>query len=200
MIEKGAIIGDGNFRVCYALKNSDLSIKINRKWVVKKIAGLKIPFPACIFALLKFGTLNPNKKEYHIIQNLPAALKTYLPKHTEIKDGNLMQSRPKDYNGDYSSTVIKYGKVDNDVFWNHVHTIENIFIKYQFFPLDIFRGGGNVIIEKISETEWKPIIIDIKRVGYRPFVDSLDFKLIFKSAQQKKFLQRMKDFKLKYKS
>ena len=199
MIKKGVLIGDGNFRVCYAIKNSDLSIKINRKWVIKTIAGFKIPLPAVIFSLLKFGTLNPNKKEFSIIQNLPAELKTYLPKHIELNNGNLIQSRPKDFDGHYSSTVIKYGKVENEAFWNHVKTIENIFIKHQFFPLDIFRGGGNVIIEKISETEWKPIIIDIKRVGYRPIVDSLDFKLMFKSAQQQKFLQRMKDFQLKYK-
>lgn len=198
MLPIDEIIGDGNFRVCYALKNSDLSVKINRKFVTKKIAGQTISLPAFIFSLLKFGTINPNKKEFEIIQQLPFELKPYLPNHIEYKDGNLIQSRPKDYNGEYSSTVIKYGKVDNNVFWNHVHVIESIFIKHQFFPLDIFRGGGNVIIEKISESEWKPVIIDIKRVGYRPIVDSLDFKLIFKSAQQKKFLQRMKAFKQKY--
>ncbi len=194
------IIGDGNFRVCYALKNSDLSIKINRKFVTKKIVGRNIPIPAFIFSLLKFGTCNPNKKEFDIIQNLPEELKSYLPNHIEYKDGNLIQSRPKDFTGNYSSTVIKYGKVNNKKFWEHVQQIETIFIKHQFFPLDIFRGGGNVIIEKKSESEWKPIIIDIKRVGYRPFVDSLDFKLMFKSAQQKKFLQRMEAFKQKYKA
>lgn len=200
MIEKGELIGDGNFRICYAIKNTDLSIKINRKWVVKTIAGFKIPFPAFIFSLLKFGTFNPNKKEFDIIQQLPLELLTYLPKHLELQEGNLIQTRPKDFDNNYSSTVIKYGKVENDIFWNHVQNIENIFIKYQFFPLDIFRGGGNVIIEKKSETEWKPIIIDIKRIGYRPIVDSLDLKLIFKSAQEQKFLQRMHNFKLKYKA
>lgn len=196
----GEIIGDGNFRVCYALKDSDLSIKVNRKFITKKIGAISLKFPAVFFSLLKFGTFNPNKKEFDIIQNLPAELKTYLPNAIVLKEGNLIQSRPKDFDGNYSSTVIKYGKVKNDAFWNHVKKIETIFIDHQFFPLDIFRGGGNVIIEKHSETEWKPIIIDIKRIGYRPIVDSLDFKLIFKSAQQKKFLQRMDEFKRKYKA
>lgn len=200
MPQLGEIIGDGNFRVCYALKDSDLSIKINRKFVKKKLAGITFNFPAFIFSLLKFGTINPNKKEFEIINQLPSELRTYLPNQIAFKEGNLIQSRPKDYTGNFSSTVINYGKVTNEAFWKHVQHLENLFIKYQFFPLDIFRGGGNVIIEKISETEWKPIIIDIKRVGYRPIADSLDFKLVFKSAQQQKFLQRMEEFKRKYKA
>lgn len=194
----GEEIGNGNYRVCYAIKNSDLIVKINRKFVYKKLLGVKIPIPAFLFTFLKFGTFNPNEREYNILQKLPNELSPYLPEYIKLENGNLIQNRPKDYTGNYSATVISLKSVTNDSFWKHVKIIEELFVKHDFYPLDIFRGGGNVIVQKISFDEWKPILIDIKRVGYRPIVDSLDFKLIFKSEQKKKFSQRLAAFKLLY--
>lgn len=195
----GEEIGKGNYRFCYALKNTDLSIKINRKFVIKNLAGIKVHFPAFIFSFLKFGTVNPNKKEYEILMSLPTSLRTYLPKHIEYRDGYLIQSRPKDYDGNYSISVYHHRAFKNEAFWNHVKIIENMLLEHEIYPLDIFRGGGNIMIQKLSETEWKPILIDFKRVGYRPFADSLDFKLVLKSEQRKKFLQRMESFLQTYK-
>lgn len=194
MIKLGKQIGSGNYRLCFAQKDTDFIVKINRKFVVKNFGNFKIPFPAFIFSFLKFGTTNPNKKEYKILMNLPKSLMTYLPEYIEYKEGYLIQSRPKDYDGQYSTSVYQYGPFKNEAFWKHIKIIENILLDNQIYPLDIFRGGGNIMIQKISEQEWKPVLIDFKRVGYRPFADSLDFKLILKSEQRKKFLQRMESF------
>lgn len=199
MIDLGEEIGSGNFRFCYAVKNSDLSVKVNRTFVIKNIAGFKVRFPAFIFSLLKFGTVNPNKKEYKILTNLPEELRIYLPKHIEYRNGLLIQSRPKNYDNAYSISVYQAKGVKNAPFWQHVKHIETLLLKHQIYPLDIFRGGGNVMIQKLNEDEWIPIIIDFKRVGYRPFVDSLDLKLMFKSEQKKKFLQRMAAFMIQFK-
>lgn len=198
-MEFGEEIGKGNYRFCYAIKDSDLSVKINRKFVIKKIAGFNVYFPAFIFSFLKFGTMNPNKKEYEILANLPKKLRKYLPEHIAYRDGLLIQSRPKNYDGSYSASVYHSKEVKNELFWEHVKKIEAILLEHQIYPLDIFRGGGNVMIQKINEMEWIPIIIDFKRIGYRPIADSLDFKLMFKSQQKKKFLQRMEAFVNQYK-
>ena len=161
--------------------------------------GIAIPIPAFFFTFFKFGTFNPNVREFNIIKKFPKELKEYLPEHIEMHNGYLIQHRAKDFTGKYSQTVHILQSVQNETFWKHVKIIEQVFIKYEFYPLDIFRGGGNIIVHKISENEWRPILIDVKRVGYRPIADSLDFKLIFKSAQKKKFLQRMEAFVKQFK-
>jgi hypothetical protein len=70
---------------------------------------------------------------------------------------------PRDFDGGYSKTVENIGPIDNESFWIHVDKISDIFIKNKIYPFDIFSSGKNVVVQKISESERKPMLIDVKR-------------------------------------
>lgn len=137
-----------------------------------------------------------------MIKKLSWLLWEYLPLGVEF-DGKLISMEiPRDYsdeksNSKYSKTVEVNGPVNNKPFRDHVDKISDIFMKNKIYPFDIFSSGKNVIVQKISKSEWKPVLIDVKRFWYRQ--EPYQPNLLFDSQKKKKFYRRLVKFKEKFK-
>lgn len=188
----GDKIGEGNFRQCYEIVGTDLCTKRAKKHIMKEIFGRTIYLNASIYSLLKFGATNLNKIEYKAIKSLPKELIPYLPAKISLTDDDLIMERSKDFDGSYSRIAIDNGLINNDAFWKHVTHIVTVLEENKVFPSDVFRNGNNVIVKRVSEEEWMPVLIDFKRIGYRS--DPFQFNLLLKSEQSKKFHRRLLEF------
>ncbi len=188
-IKIGDKIGEGNYRVCHAIEDTDLCVKRTKKYVTKKIFGKKLFYRSDIYNFFKFGVSDLNIIEYKAMKSLPEELSAYLPKDLELTGDKLIMERTKNYDGSYSKMMIGNGKVDNAVFWKHIDAMLAVFIKNKTFPTDIFYRGNNLMIKKISNDEWKPIMIDFKRVK-----KGIDLFHYFEFGRNKTFYRRLKRF------
>ncbi|NAS30514.1 hypothetical protein GTQ40_06000 [Flavobacteriaceae bacterium R38] len=194
-ISIGEIIGEGNFRTTYAVKDKDLCLKKHKKYVTKIIYGLKIDFRSNFFIFLKFGVSDLNVMEYKAIKKMPAELTPYIPSDIEfIKGEGLVMGRAKDVDGTYSEMMANFGPIHNKAFWEHIERMIKIFEDNNIYPSDILYKGNNLIVKKVSDEEWIPIIIDFKRMnmGY-------DLFSRFEFGSKKTFYRRLKRFKEAFK-
>lgn len=190
-------IGEGRYRECFAL-GTNLCVKKTKVKMVKTYWGFNVSFNMKLYIWLKFRTRNFNRKEYEIFLNLPTELQDYIPRSIRMEEELIIMERPRDFDGVYSKTAQKSGLISNPIFWKHVENIADILLRNNLFFLDIFYHGNNIIVKKISPDEWKPILIDVKRLGFYTYPFQLN--LIFKSQQRKKFLRRMERFQKNHKA
>ena len=149
-------------------------------------------FPQKKYISLKYGIENLNQYEINIIKNLPKELNPYIPKKISLEKEILIMERIKNYDNNYSKSLQEIGKIDNNFFWDDIYNIKSIFDKNELYFLDIFFCGNNIMVKKESETKFKPIIIDFKKIGRTMY--PFQFNLIFKSEQKKKFNRRFNKF------
>ena len=192
-ITVGEKIGEGNYRICYAVTGTDLCIKKKKKYIAKKTFGHKLHYRSKIYNFFRFGG-DLNRIEYKAIMSLPEELQPYMPSHVQLLKEDLIMQRAKNADGSYSKMMQKGGKVRNKVFWEHIDKIVMIFSEKNIFPSDIFRNGNNIVIKKISENEWIPVIIDFKRMN-----QNLDLFQYFEFGNKKKFYRRLNRFIKKFK-
>ena len=179
------LIGIGRYRECYAIANTDLCLKR------LKPIGLD-------FRLLSAHLLGDiNQDEFEIIKGIPAELKFFFPQTVSKNGKMLISKRPKDFNGQYSKPVLEFGKISNPYFWDASDFIVEELIKHKLWLFDVFHLGNNILVQKLSESKYIPVIIDCKRSGY--FSYPLQANLIFDAEKEKKLLRRHLRFKEKFK-
>ena len=181
-LELAEKIGEGHFRECYAVKNEpELCMKIFK--------------PELTFLQrLHLGLLhrNMNLDEYHTFRKLPEALKPYFNPVIRASRHHLVTRRPVDYDGSYSLPVSDYGKISNKYFWEEVEKVVALFETYNLWFFDAFQVGTNVFVQRLSEDQWKPVIIDYKRHGWRSYPAQLH--LLCDSEKKKKFYRKYDRF------
>jgi len=188
-------IGEGNFRSTYAIKGKDLCLKKHKKYVTKIIKGYSIDFRTPLFIFFKFGVTDLNAMEYKAIKKMPVELTPYIPTDIELIDEGLVMGRAKDMDGSYSKMMTKnFDLIHNKAFWKHIDIIVEIFRKHKIFPSDILYIGNNLIVKKVSEEEWIPVIIDFKRMNM-----GFDLFSYFEFGNEKTFNRRLARFKKTYK-
>jgi len=138
-----------------------------------------------------------NQEELEIWQNLPENLKEYFPKKYEKRGKLLISERPKDFDGTFSKTLIEYGSINNINFWESIDFIVHQMVDHKLRFFDIFHIGNNILVQRISEDVYKPIIIDCKRIGWSSY--PLQINLLLDSEKKKKFYRRFNRFKRKFK-
>ena len=160
-----------------------------------------MPYPSAPYTLLKFGAANINEVDYANYQSLPETVrKEFTPEMRMIK-GIVVQERVVDYDGEPSLTIgehtRKFGKLRNRIFWEKVERLKHIFLAEEEPLLGVFHKGSNVMVKKVTEDEWVPVLIDFKRVSGRsyPFQPNLQLK----AEVQKKFLRQFEKFENDYK-
>jgi hypothetical protein len=190
------IIGEGLFRQCYATPNPDLCVKRMKSSIDKQYFGFNFNIDMKRYLKFKFGISNMNKFEFNQITKLPETLKAYIPSKVELTELGLIMERQKDYNGEYSKNMIEFGKVRNEYFWNCVDEICSVFDESNLWYQDIFFKGNNVLVKKVSKDKFVPIMIDLKEIGKN--LSPVQFHLMLKSEQKKKFYRRFGRFKIEY--
>ena len=192
-METVKIIGEGTYRHCYATPNPDLCIKKMKPNIVKQYFGFKFNIYMERYLKFKFGISDINRVEYRQIAKLPEPLKAYIPSNIELTKEGLIMGRPRDYNSDYSVSMIEFGKVRNEYFWNCVDEIRAVFDESKLWYQDVFFLGNNVLVKKVSKDKFVPIMIDLKNIGKN--FDPIQFNLLLRSEQRRKFYRRFNRFK-----
>lgn len=110
-----------------------------------------------------------------------------------IENDLLISERPQDYDWWFSKTLYEYGKLENTIFWDHIENIKSLILNNEFYLLDTLQWR-NLLVKKISETIYIPIIIACKRLWWKSY--PLQINLIFKKEKDKKInriFQRLRD-------
>ena len=176
------IIGEGNFRVCYAVTGRpDICVKRIKP-------GLRFLRRMHLF-LFRSGM---NREEYKTYQRLPEALKPYFNPVIDAGKNYLVTGRPMDFDGSHSRPVCAYGKISNDAFWKKMEKIISLFEHHNIWFFDAFQKGNNVFVQRISEHEWQPIIVDYKRIGWKSY--PVQVNLLVDSEKKKKFYRKYTRF------
>ena len=158
-------IGEGHYRTCFATDDTSLCAKKMKPTLEKTLLGfIEVNVSAKLYTLLLLGTKDLNRKELDITQSLPFTLQSYLPSTIFLQEDCLVMERPIDFDGAYSSTLQEYGPVGNEYFRNCVQDIRHICIQNNLRFLDTFHRGNNILVKRISEHAYKPILIDLKRL------------------------------------
>ncbi len=179
-------IFEGHHRECFAISGKNL--------IVKKLK----PGPKILWIKTDwFYRRNVNREEYDLYRSLPDSLMKYFPSFVELKDDMLIMERITDFDGRFSKTVLEYGRVANEFFWKDVETIVEILKDENLWLFDIFHYGNNMVVKKVSEEVFRPVIIDFKRMGWSSY--PLQINLLFESECRKKFHRRLKKFIKKFK-
>ncbi len=174
-IPLGEKIGSGVHRETFEVKGQPRKIaKVLRDWFVLRIGtALKIHIPGIalkVLSFIRYGTLNVNEYERDILASLPKSVMRYVaccPEIAETTDGRtaLINTRLKNFDGTFAQTLHSHGPVNNPAFWQHWNHLFLICKKENIALYDVFRNPKNILVHKISETEWVPMIIDVKSLN-----------------------------------
>ena len=152
-MQQGELIGIGRYRECYAITGSDLCLK--------KLRPVKFDFRSLSSHLFR----DINQEEFEIIKRIPDSLVPFFPDKISKNERMLISCRPKDFDGSYSRLIEETGIISNPYFWGAIDFIASEMIKHKLWWFDVLHLGNNVLVQKISETKYKPIVIDCKRAG-----------------------------------
>ncbi len=190
------IIGEGTYRQCYVTQNPDLCVKKLKPNIIKQYFGFKFNLNMKRYLKIKFGILDMNKFEFDQISKLPEELVDYIPSNIKLTEEGLIMGRPKDYTGEYSANIIEFGKVRNEYFWKCVDEICVVFEENNLWFQDVFFKGNNVLVKKVSNDKFVPIMIDLKNVGKK--LHPVQFNLMLRSEQKRKFYRGFNRFKTEF--
>ncbi len=188
MLKPGDKIGEGNFRECFAVVGEP-GLCIKR---LKTGLGLRQRLQVI------FLRRRMNHEELNTYKSLPAELKEYFNPIIEASDDRLVTGRPLDYDGTHSRPVCDYGKVSNEMFWKEVEKVVALLDKHKIWFFDTFQIGTNIFVQRLSETEWKPIIIDYKHLGWKAF--PMQFNLLLPSEKRRKFFRCYRRFEKRFRA
>lgn len=180
------LIGIGGYRECYAISDSNLC--------AKKLKPLQANYKSIVAHFFR----DINQEELGVYKTIPDELKPFFPGVTYRNGEMLVAERPKDYDLNYSKSLLEYGKISDKKFWRDVDEIATRLIKNKLWLLDVFHFGNNIIVQRVSKNSYKPIIIDCKRFGYLYF--PLQVNLILNSEKEKKLYRRLERFKINFKT
>ncbi len=184
-MKTGKLIGSGKYRDCYSIEGTHLCAKKKRPFHFK----LKYFRPGFFRDL--------NKEEFKVYSNMPPKLKEFFPSNYQIEGSLLISERPRDYDGKYSKIIQEHGPVYNVPFWEDIDTIFNLLIEHKIWLFDVFNKGTNIMVQKVSEDVYKPVIIDCKKFGLKSY--PLQLHLLFESELRKKLIRRLSYFHRRFK-
>jgi len=181
----GELIGQGKYRDCYSVEGGHLCGKKMRPFQFR----LKYFRPGFFRDL--------NKEELKVYESLPSELKAFFPANYQIKGDYLLSERPRDFDGKYSQIIIEHGPVHNVHFWNDIETIFHLLMEHEVWLFDVFNKGTNILVQKVSNDIYRPVVIDCKKFGLKSYPFQLN--LLLKSECRKKLRRRLGYFKQKFK-
>jgi len=180
-------IGEGNLRNCYSILNKpDLCVKI-----------IKTELNPTRRLQAFFFWKNTNIKEYQLYKTLPEKIKPYFNPVIEAEKEYVLTERPRNHDGSFAKPVKSHQKISNISFWQHVNYMFEYFEENNIWFFDVLNGN-NMFVQKDSETDWRPVVVDYKRFGWKSF--PWQIYLAFTWERKKKLRRRYKKFVSKYKA
>lgn len=177
----GSKIAEGNYRIVYE--------SIDHPWFCYKV--LKSRVSKRITSLLCFGT-SIEQHDIGRFVSLPENLLQYTP-HIQKWWSHTLYELIVNYDWSQALSMDEFWSVDNEAFWNHIKEIYNTFLSKELYYVDLFHKWNNVVVQKLSENEWKPVIIDLKRMACRRQYP-LQPQLLIKKFARNKFIRRWERF------
>ncbi len=178
-------IGGGNLRDCYSI--------LNKPGFCIKIVKPELKPTRKLQAF--FFWKNTNIKEYQIYKTIPETIKPYFNPVIEAEKEYVLTEIPRNYDGSYALPVKRHKKINNKIFWQHVSDLFHFLEKSELWFFDVMNGN-NMFVQKRSETDWRPVIIDYKRMGWQAF--PWQIYLAFTWGKRKKLKRRYRKFCQKY--
>lgn len=191
----------GRFREIFVVGDDRATVaKVPRASIKKRYPFGEMSIPAAPYVLLKFGVVNVNEVDHRNYLALPEIVRTLYAPSTRMLKGVLVQERVLDFDGSPSLSVdeyvAKHGRIVNKHFWEEVRCLKDLLLTERVYLLGAFYGGSNIMIKRLSPTDWRPILIDFKRLGNRsyPFQPHLSLR----SNLEKKFIRQYARFCRKF--
>lgn len=181
-------IGEGNFRECFAVEGDPGLCMKQLKPDLGFLQRLQV------WILRR----RMNEEEKAIYENLPAELKPFFNPIVDASRKCLVTARPMDYDGQHSRPVRDYGRISNAGFWQQIDEIVRLLDKHQIWFFDTFQVGTNIFVQRLSETNWKPVIVDYKHIGWKSF--PMQFNLLFDAEKRKKFYRSYRRFEARFRA
>lgn len=188
-------IWEWEYRECYSIPDTDLCVKKQKRFREKQIFWVDLKIRLDLYLLFTFWVESLNIREYRVFNLLPIDLKKYFPSIVMMCGEDLVMERIKDFDGSCSKTIREFWKIDNMKFWQEIENIARILLEKNMLFFDIFNSK-NIVVKRISENEYVPVIVDFKRLGIGSY--SFQFNLVFESERKRKFHKKLQDFKQKY--
>ncbi|TVR43009.1 MAG: hypothetical protein EA394_02305 [Bacteroidia bacterium] len=182
MFELAEKIGEGNFRECFAVKG-DPGLCVKR---LKPDLGFLQRLQVWLLRR------RMNHEELDTYNSLPGELKPFFNPILQAEKEYLVTARPTDFDGSHSKPVRDYGKINNPEFWHDVEHIVSLLDKHKIWFFDTFQVGSNIFVQRLSESTWRPIIVDYKHLGWKAF--PMQFNLLLASEKRKKFYRSYRRF------
>ncbi len=178
-------IGGGNLRDCYSIADKPgLCIKIVKAELT----------PGRRFQAFFFWK-NTNVKEYQLYKTIPSEIKPYFNPVIEAEKEYVLTERPRNHDGSFASSVKSHHKISNASFWQHVKNLFQYLEENELWFFDVLNGN-NMFVQKNSETDWRPIVVDYKRLGWKAF--PWQIYLAFNRGNRNKLRRRYRKFVAKY--
>ncbi len=197
-------IDEGRSRECWETTDPGLIVKKPKADIAKHYPslGFTVNFSGRVYRLLAYGTTDINRDEANIVDSLPSSIRSFVPetvrleKQEDTSESLLIMSRTMDFDGQPSRTVQETGPIDNERFWQHVDELVQRMLENELYFCDIFWRGNNILVQRVNETEFRPVLVDVKRRGNSMYPYQLPLR--FKTQLKEKFLRRLDSFKREF--
>ena len=141
--------------------------------------GITIRYPGRMYARLKYGIRDLAEHEFDQWQAMPETLRPYLLKNVTLEWSQsgkrlLCSERVRDYDGSFSKTLSQTGGISNPHFWEHVSGICEALRSSRLYFLGVFHGGSQILVHKLSRDHWRPLILDVTKLGRKMYPFQLD--------------------------
>jgi len=173
-------------------------VKKSNPYRIKKYPpGITISYPMPLYTLIKHGIPDMIHYEYKIIQALHEELRPYVLKNVSLGQTSqahsvLFSDRVMNFDGKPAKSMKNLGKIENPYFWNEFLKLTNILEQTRTYLFGIFSGGTEIFVQRLSTSKWKPILVDVTRVGRATY--RFHPELLLESYLKEKFTRRMKRF------
>lgn len=199
----GDIVEQGVFYRFYSIQGAP------HRWAKKVVGsrtkrypfGLTVTYPMWLYTRFKYGVLDMIQYELQVAQAMPQEVQPYLLQNpalgrTSEGESVLCADKVLDWDGVPSQTLNRVGKVSNELFWRHVQEICEGLERHQLYLLGVFHGGSHVLVHKLSQNEWKPVLLDVVKSGRTMYPFQID--LWSAASLRKKFLRQLQRFRNRF--
>jgi hypothetical protein len=160
--------------------------------------GLTVTYPMWLYTRYKYGVSDMIQYELQIAQTMPREVQPYLLQNqalgrTSEGESVLCADKVLDWDGAPSQTLNRVGKVSNELFWRHVQEVCDVLERDRLYLLGVFHGGNHILVQKVTEHEWKPVLLDVVKLGKGMYPFQID--LWFGASVRRKFQRQLMRFK-----
>lgn len=178
-------IGEGTLRACYTILNHPgVCVKIQRPDLG--------PFRRLQALLIRRRT---NLVEARVFRRVPQEIRPYFNPVLEAEPEYVITRMPQNADGTTARSLHSHGRIANVGFWNHVERIHYTLAQHRLWLFDVLNGHNLFVVEK-SAQDWRPLIVDYKRIGWRAFPWQVN--LLLESERRRKLDRRYRTLLARY--